>query len=762
MTVQESIHSVARDAVDYAKRGWHVFPAPPGKKQSYLKGEDHGGARWGASGKPEDVAANFALWPRANVGIATQESGIFVLDLDRKNDVDGVAWLAAQIDIQGEWPDTVEALSPSGGWHVYFRYPADFDPKTCEGEIAPGVDVRGHGGMVIAPPSIKPGASKPYRWKNPPGPFDVAEAPQWLLALLPKRERSPRFAAAPLQSVGATSAWAQSALQSEIANVQGATQGTRNGALNKAAFSLGQIIAGGALQEHDVRERLSAAATDIGLLPSEIDRTITSGFSAGFAEPRRPSQKHAGAATSDGVPRPNMPVEFDLSHDGLALDLGRAGFDQDARHVALWNKWLFWSGVRWEIDERLDHLTRTRAFLRDRAATLAESAEARAESETDEKIATKLRLMAKEQGRMLRNKLTVASVESLARSNPASVARPEAFDADLLLLGTPGGTVDLRTGELRKAKRSDMITKLTSCAPAPAGTQPERWLAFLTEIFAEDAELIAFMQRAAGYALTGLTTEHKFLFLIGSGRNGKSVFLNTLTHLWGDYARRAAAETFLNSQGEKHSTGLAGLQGARLVAGSELPKGRTWDESVIKDLTGGDRMTARFMRGDFFDFDPQLTLIIAGNTQPSFRGVDEAIRARVVMVPFMVTIPPERRDSALLDKLKAEGPAILRWAIDGALEWQRRGLDVPASVAAASTEYMDGEDTLGQFLADETETDRQAFTATAEIHERFATWCDRQGLTSWTQNTLRKELKSRGFADHRQHNKRGFRGLRLL
>jgi P4 family phage/plasmid primase-like protien len=341
------------------------------------------------------------------------------------------------------------------------------------------------------------------------------------------------------------------------------------------------------------------------------------------------------------------------------------------------------------------------------------------------------------------------------------VARADAFDEGRLLLGTPGGTVDLRTGKLRPAERGDMLTKLTACAPAAPGARPQRWLTFLHEIFDGDADLVAFMQRAAGYALTGLTTEHKLLFLYGTGRNGKSVFLNTLFDLCGDYARRAAAETFLNTQGDKHATGLAGLQGARLVAGSELPVGKTWDESTIKDLTGGDVMTARYMRGDFFDFVPQLTLMIAGNNQPSFRGVDEAIRARVVLVPFTVTIPPEKRDKALPEKLKAEGPEILRWAIDGALAWQERGLDVPAKVAAASTEYMDDEDTLGQFLMDETVTDPAGFVTTTDLHERFNSWCDRQGLYRWTANTLRKELKGRGFQDARRKYGRGFIGLKL-
>ena len=267
--------------------------------------------------------------------------------------------------------------------------------------------------------------------------------------------------------------------------------------------------------------------------------------------------------------------------------------------------------------------------------------------------------------------------------------------------------------------------------------------------------------RRSGYALTGETREHKLFFLYGTGRNGKSVFLNTLFKIWGDYARRAHAATFLNTSGEKHPTDLAGLQGARLVVASEIPKGKTWDESTIKDLTGGDTITARFMRGDFFDFDPQLSLFIAGNNMPSFKGVDEAIRARVVLIPFTVTIPAESRDLHLEDKLLAEGPMILQWAVEGAMKWQQDGLRIPASVAGASTEYFDDEDTLGQFLADETITDPNAFLTTTDLHQRFKQWCEVQGLQPWTLRTLQKEVKARGLMEARRNHGRGFLGIKL-
>ncbi len=473
------------------------------------------------------------------------------------------------------------------------------------------------------------------------------------------------------------------------------------------------------------------------------------------AAAKKPKRKRR-TATGD----PLTDIALALSQDALALALGEGGWDRDAKYVATWGKWLFWDGVCWRIDDSRGDMTRVRAYLRGRADDLMKWAEQHAAAlNADAK--EKLMAWAGAEAKTLRHKSTVSNVEFLTQSNPASAARSVQFDADLMKLGTPGGVVDLKTGELRPAQREDMITKLTAVAPAERGDRPERWLSFLHEIFAGDQVTIDFMQRAAGYALTGCTNEHKLLFLYGTGRNGKSVFLNILFWLWNDYARKAAAETFLNSSIERHSTDIAGLNGARLVVGSELPRGKSWDEGVVKDLTGGDKMTARFMRQDFFDFDPQLTLMIAANTQPSFRGVDEAIRSRVVMVPFTVTIPPERRDTGLIDKLKAEGPQILRWCIEGVDMWLRRGLDVPEKVAAASAEYFDSEDTAGQFIEAEIERVVGGFERSAALHLRFTQWIERQGLGAWTQNTLIKELRGRGFTDAKSNGHRGLKGLRL-
>lgn len=453
----------------------------------------------------------------------------------------------------------------------------------------------------------------------------------------------------------------------------------------------------------------------------------------------------------------------DLSHDTLALDLSRAGFNKDARYVSAWGKWLFWSDSRWQVDDRLMHMTATRDFLRAKANALIEWGEKKARLEKNPDDGEKIEKWARNQATVLKQGGTVASVENMARSNADLVATADQFDSDPMLLGTPGGTVDLRTGELLEAERGHWITKHCSVTPAEPGARAERWEGFLLRVFDGDQELIDFLQRAAGYALTGRTTEHKLLFLYGTGRNGKSVFLNTLFEIMGDYAKRAPAQTFLDSSGDRHPTDLAGLMGARLVAGSELPPGKAWNESVIKDLTGEDVITARFMRQDFFEYVPQFTLFIAGNHQPAFRGIDEAIRARVVLVPFAQTIPKAERDPELPEKLKAEWPQILRWMITGAIKWQERGLDVPESVQAASDDYLENEDTLGEFI-EENITENSMGTATvAEVYARFERWQRDSGISQpWSRRAMSQALRERGFESARlSGGTRAFRGMSL-
>ena len=305
------------------------------------------------------------------------------------------------------------------------------------------------------------------------------------------------------------------------------------------------------------------------------------------------------------------------------------------RYIAAWSKWHVWDGKRWRTDD-------TKLAFDMARKSMPKGSDANATRTTPR--------------RTLASAKTVAAVERLATADRRLAATIDQWDADPWLLNTPGGIIDLRSGEIRAHQPTDYMTKIT--AVAPNGACP-LWRKFLNRIFAGDAELIAFVQRVAGYTLTGSTREHAMFFGFGTGANGKSVLINTISGILGDYHRTAAIETFTASKFDRHPTDLAGLRGARLVTAIETEEGRRWDEAKIKTLTGGDRIAARFMRQDFFEYVPAFKLVIAGNHKPSLRSVDESMRRRFNLLPFTVTIPPEDRDRDLPEKLKAEWPGIL-------------------------------------------------------------------------------------------------------
>ena len=322
-------------------------------------------------------------------------------------------------------------------------------------------------------------------------------------------------------------------------------------------------------------------------------------------------------------------------------------------------------------------------------------------------------------------------------------------------------TVELRTGRARGPQRSDYITKRTAVAPAPPGTPTPIWTAFLRDATRGDQELISYLQRMAGYSLTGDTSEHALFFIYGDGGNGKGVFINTLTRIFGDYAVVASMETFTASKSDRHPTDLAMLRGARLVTAQETEEGRAWSEVRIKALTGGDPVTARFMRQDFFTFEPTFKLVIAGNHKPNLRSVDAAMRRRFNIIPF--TNKPTSPDPQLAEKLKAEWPGILRWCIDGSLAWQQQGLKPPAIVREATDAYFDEQDLFAQWLEECCEAGASKSDTTAALFASWKAWAERNGDVAGTTRSFTQAMVKAGFRlvkntpGHR--GKRGFVGV---
>jgi putative DNA primase/helicase len=248
-------------------------------------------------------------------------------------------------------------------------------------------------------------------------------------------------------------------------------------------------------------------------------------------------------------------------------------------------------------------------------------------------------------------------------------------------------------------------------------------------------------------------------FVYGPGGNGKSVFLNTIVNILGDYARTAAMDTFTASKSDRHPTDLAMLQGARLVSVSETEEGRAWAESRIKQLTGGDRISARFMRQDFFEYQPQFKLLIIGNHKPVLRNVDDAARRRFNIIPFVHK--PENPDRQLEEKLKAEYPAIFRWMIDGCLDWQKNGLVRPPVVIEATQAYFDDQDLFGQWLEECCEIGKHKFEATSRLYSSWKDYAERSGETPGSAKAFSANMLKHEFRPDRNMSERLFRGISL-
>lgn len=431
------------------------------------------------------------------------------------------------------------------------------------------------------------------------------------------------------------------------------------------------------------------------------------------------------------------PVAPDQTEDALALEF-TAQHALDWRYVAAWNVWLKWFGQHWRKEDTLHVYDRIRRICRQAA-------------EQSEKPKTKTYSSA-----------TVAGVERLARSDRRHAMTTDAWDLDLWLFNTLGGVVNLRTAQLGPHKREYYMTKLAGGDASHHG-RPSKWLDFLNDVTNGDQDLQAYLARVAGYALTGSTEEHALFFFYGTGANGKSVFLNTLAAVMGDYAAHAPIDTFMETRTDRHPTDLAALRGARAVIAMEVENGRRWAESKIKALVGGDKIAARFMRQDFFEYTPQFKLLIAGNHKPGLRDVDESMRRRLHLIPFTVTIPPSKRNKHLAAELLAEKDFILQWAIVGCAEWQSRGLNAPRAVLAATEEYFESQDAIQRWIDECCTTDPNDTVLTADLFESWKVWAERSGEYVVPLRRFTESLIQRGFNRWRNpvDDRMGFRGISL-
>ncbi|MCP3388844.1 phage/plasmid primase, P4 family [Bradyrhizobium sp. CCGB12] len=428
-------------------------------------------------------------------------------------------------------------------------------------------------------------------------------------------------------------------------------------------------------------------------------------------------------------------LERVVTQDGIARVFARR-FAGRLRYCHHTEGWYCWRETHWQRDE-------TKAafeFVRVLAREVSEKGEARDLKE-------------------IRKTAFASGVDRFSRSDPALAVTSERWDLNPFLLGTPKGTVDLRSGRLRPGEPDDGITKVTAIGPANTADCPQ-WRQFIYETTNGNDGLARFLQQWTGYCLTGDISEHALFFGHGDGGNGKGIFVNTVNGIMANYAAVAPPDTFTASQHDRHPAELAMLRGARLVTASETEKGRAWAENRIKQLTGGDPITARFMRGNFFTFQPTFKLTIIGNHQPTLENVDASTRRRFNIIPF--EHKPQRPDPHLMDRLRSEWPAILRWMIDGCLDWQRSGLVRPGIVLEATAEYFEEQDLFGHWLAACCETvNPAAATSTSLLYDSWKSFAVKSGEKPGSHKAFGTAMEKRGFKRGRSGTSRFFRGVRL-
>jgi putative DNA primase/helicase len=414
------------------------------------------------------------------------------------------------------------------------------------------------------------------------------------------------------------------------------------------------------------------------------------------------------------------------SDDELALRF-TTRHEKDLRYVPAWDRWLIWDGKRWAHDEKRRVFDLSRALCRE---VLTEQLCSQVITDTQKKA--------------LRNRLgsatTVYALVRLAGSDPRHAVSVKQLDADPWELNTPGGILNLRTGRMRPHDPGALHTKIT--AATPNGDCP--LFRRILERVQPDETIRDYIQRVAGYALTGSSRDHALSFWHGGGRNGKGTVIHAIRRALGDYGLEVPAETLMESSHDRHLTEIAVLHGARLVVGSEIDTGRRWNESRLKRLTGGDPISARYIGKDLFEFEPTHTLVIIGNAKPGLRSVDEAIRSRMHLVPFEVTIPAAERDTTLTERLEAEYGGILAWALKGCTAWQSTGLAPPPKVQQATEAYLVGEDMLATWIDECCKPGGQVTLGAA--HRSYREWCERNGAIVLGRNGFSDQLASRGYS----------------
>jgi len=612
--------------------------------------------------------------------------------------------------------ETLRATTSDGGCHLYFEAPADAEllhsgTFKVDG-VSQGIDFKVDG-YAVAPPSIHKSGER-YTWVN----YGVSPAPvpNWLRAFIPVGSPDSSAPFAPVE---------HAILDLACEMINKAVPGTGHETVNRWSFIVGQYVGRGEIARSTAEPLLTAAFAGRNEQES-LKRVLRIGLEKGIAEPNFPKNDMGNAQR-------------------LA-----ATFSGNIRHCTGFG-WLIWTADgRWERDNSGEIMVCAKKTVANINVEASQIKNAVAQK------ALKNHALSSGQASKLK-----AMVE-LAQSELDIPITIDELDADPWLLGVANGTVDLRSGVLHDAEPWELITKKTACVYAPEGLCP-KWERFFDWALAGDEALKHFVHKAIGYSLTGETKENCYFFCHGAGQNGKSTMLGTLDDLFGDYSMVTDFTSFTVKQNDGPRNDIAKMKGSRLVTASEIERGKHLNEALIKQICGGDIITARFLFKDFFDFKPTFKIWFAANDKPEIKGTGDSIWVRTLLIPFNQTVAPGDRNLKLREELRDEGPGILAWAVRGSLLWQKEGLNPPAAVLAATQEYRAEMDQVGRFLGDEEycALDPKANVGVAEAWKHFQRWCENENERAGRRKEFIQAVINHGH--DKFGNKVGIRlgGLRL-
>lgn len=703
---------------EYVARGWSVFPChsivrgrctcskginceSPGKHP-----RTHNGVK-DSTTSLETVRSWMQRWPDSNWAVACGRlSDLVVIDIDpRKNGFDSIDELE-QNRPDGPLPMTLMSSTGGAGKHLFYAYPDQ--PVGNRNPWLPGVDVKSDGGYVILPPSSHISGGR-YDWINwgqepTPMPADI------LLDITNGGNRG----SGPVD------------LEETDKILQGVPEGQRDDTLFRAACRWRRQL--GNNKQAVMTLALTAARNCDPPFPDEqAVKCVDSAF----------KQDHEDSFVA-------WQGQINDEHSLHPLtDLGNANryvdhFGEDITYVEGWG-WLVWSDIGWSRDgmDRAQELTHQ---IPEVLVTEARRLEDTGADKTIVKRWLKWSTDSQSAGRL-------SAVTQVARSISRVRKSVEDFDADDYQLACRNGVVDLRTGAMRPLDRNDLVTKNTGVIYDPTYRLPA-FEKFMLDSCDGDMELVQYMQRAVGYTLTGSNAEEAFFMLSGPPASGKSTLLDGIHAAMGSYATTSQSETFMHRKGQPPpSNELARLAGMRLVSVSEIKEGESFNEAIIKQFTGGDRVTARFLYQDSFEFRPQFKLWIGTNHPPDAK--DDALWRRIKKIPFRRSLAFNERDPNLKSMLRdpdVGGRAILAWAVRGAMDWSQGGLQQPATVSAEIVSYRMDQDREGQFINDCISSAPGATTPMNSMYNAYKQWCSITNEYIKRQPQFQKMMEARGIS----------------